>query len=100
MRKEAFSLFAVLGPRATVHDAELFPLVHASLKASAFVLGKLDIGEGFFSSDSSPALRSVFDLSTHPDQRCLLISHKNALDMFDRHASFYIAANWSPATEE
>ena len=78
MGRKVFSLSVGLGPRATVYDAELFALVHASSKASAFVLDKPHIGEVFF-SDSSSALRSVFDPSTHPGQRCLLLFRKNII---------------------
>ena len=96
MGRKVFSLSVGLGPRATVYDAELFALAHASSKASAFVLGKPHIGEVFLFSDSSSALRSVFDPSTHPGQRCSLVFRKNVLDMFDRHASLHITASWSP----
>ena len=43
----------------------------------------------------SSALRSVFE-SAHPGQRCSLLSRKNFMYMFDRHASLYITASWSP----
>ena len=100
-RRKVFSLSVGLGPRATVYDTELFALAHASSAASAFVLSKPHIGEVFLFSDSSSALRSVFDLSTHPGQRCSLVFRKNVLDinvldMFDRHASLHITASWSP----
>ena len=95
MGRKVFSLSVGLGPRATVYNAELFALAHASSKASAFVLGKPHIGEVFLFSDSS-ALRSVFDPSTHPGQRCSLVFRKNVLDMFDWHASLHIMASWSP----
>ena len=43
----------------------------------------------------SSALRSVFE-SAHPGQRCSLLFRKNFMYMFDRHASLYITASWSP----
>ena len=52
MGKKVFSIAMGLGPRATVYDAELFALAHASSKAAAFVLGKPHIGEVFLFSDS------------------------------------------------
>ena len=95
MGRKVFSLSVGLRPRATVYDAELFLLAHASSKASAFVLGKPHIGKVHLFSDSS-ALRSVFDPSTHPGQWCSLLFHRNVMDMFDRHTSLYISASWSP----
>ena len=95
MGRKVFSLSVGLGPRATVYDAELLALAHASSKAEAFVLGKPHIGEVSF-SDSSSALRSVFDPSTHPDQRCSLVFRRSILDMFGRHVSLRITASWSP----
>ena len=66
MGRKVFSLLVGPGPRATVYDMELFVLVHASLKALAFVLGKPHIGEVYFFSDSSSTLQSIFDPFTHP----------------------------------
>ena len=96
MGREVFTRSVGLGPRATVYDAELFALAHASSKASAFVLDKPHIGEVFFYSDSSSALSSAFDPSTHPRQRCSLLFRKNVIGMLGRHPSFRIKASWSP----
>jgi len=96
MGKKVFSISMGLGPRATVYDAELFALAHASSKAATFVLGKPHIGEVFLFSDSSAALSSIFDPSTHPGQRCSLLFRKNVKDMFAQHASLRITVRWSP----
>jgi len=96
MGRKVFTIAIGLGPRATVYDAELFALAHASSKAAAFVLGKPHIGEVLLFSDSSTALSSVFDPSTHPGQRCSLLFRKNVKEMFAKHASLRISARWSP----
>ena len=96
MGRKVLSLSIGLGPRATVYDTELFALAHASSKASAFVLGKLHIGEVFSFSDSSSALSSAFDPSTHAGQRCSLIFRKDVLGMLARHPALHIKASWSP----
>ena len=93
---KAFSHSVRLGPRATVYDAELFALAHASLKASAFVLGKPHIGEVPLFLNSSSALSSAFDPSTHAGQRCSLIFHKNVIKMLFHHPALHIKASWSP----
>jgi len=71
-------------------------LAHASSKASAFVLDKTHIGEVFFFSDSSSALSSAFDPSTHPGQQCSLLFRKNIITMLERHPSPRVTAKWSP----
>jgi len=96
MGRKIFSIAIGLGPRATVYDAELFALAHASSKAATFVLGKPHIGEVLLFSDSSSALSSIFDPSTHPGQRCSLLFRKNVKEMFTEHASLRIKAKWSP----
>jgi len=96
MGREVFTQSVGLGPRATVYDTELFALAHASSKASAFVLDKPHISEVFFYSDSSSALLSAFDPSTHPGQQCSLLFRKNIIGMLGRHPSLWIKASWSP----
>ena len=96
MGRKIFTRSIGLGPRATVYDAELFALAHASSKVSAFVLDKPHIGEVFFYSDSSSALSSTFDPSTHPGQQCSLLFRKNVIGMLKRHPSLVIRAKWSP----
>lgn len=94
--RKVFSISMGLGPRATVYDAELFALAHASSKAAAFVLDKPHIGEVFMFSDSSAALSSAFDPSTHPGQICSLLFRKNTLHMLALHPTLRIWVSWSP----
>lgn len=80
------------------HDAELF--LSRTLARRPRPLSWADSTLVKCPPQIPPQLYDPSDLSTQPDQRCLLISRRNTLGMFDRYASLYIMANWSLATEE
>ena len=92
----AFSFAIPLSKGASVFDAEMHALAHASTRIKKFLTFRPHISEVKIYSDSSSSIQMIFNGSPHPSQQASILFRTNMLTLFNALPHLRVTVQWTP----